>query len=398
MPIQGQAAGADPHQTATDAEPDPDSSRTQATSVRVELGARSYDILVGSGLLLDAGRHIAPLLSRPRVVIVTDGHVAEHHLETLASGLDASGIRHDAVILPPGEQTKDFANLASLVDRLLDLQVERGDLIIALGGGVIGDLTGFAASILRRGADFIQVPTTLLAQVDSSVGGKTGINTRHGKNLVGSFHQPRLVLADIGSLRTLPPREWRAGYAEVVKYGLIDDPAFFAWLEQNGEAVLAGDAAALTHAVVTSCRAKARIVGADERESGQRALLNLGHTFGHALEAELGYSDRLLHGEAVAIGMQIAFDLSVSLGLCPAEDAERLRRHLAATGLAAHAGELGVALTPERLIDHMAQDKKAKAGRITFVLTKGIGRAFLTRDVPPEALTAALKASIDRRR
>ncbi len=398
MPIQGQAAGADPHQTATDAEPDPDSSRTQSTSVRVVLGARSYDILVGSGLLLDAGRHIAPLLSRPRVVIVTDAHVAEHHLETLASGLDASGIRHDAVILPPGEQTKDFANLASLVDRLLDLQVERGDLIIALGGGVIGDLTGFAASILRRGADFIQVPTTLLAQVDSSVGGKTGINTRHGKNLVGSFHQPRLVLADIGSLRTLPPREWRAGYAEVVKYGLIDDPAFFAWLEQNGEAVLAGDAAALTHAVVTSCRAKARIVGADERESGQRALLNLGHTFGHALEAELGYSDRLLHGEAVAIGMQIAFDLSVSLGLCPAEDAERLRRHLAATGLAAHAGELGVALTPERLIDHMAQDKKAKAGRITFVLTKGIGRAFLTRDVPPEALTAALKASIDRRR
>lgn len=401
MPNSGDAAGASPQATGQ-SEPDPDRSSPSpshaAATVRVDLGARSYDIRVGPGLLADAGHHLKPLLRRPRVVIVTDENVAAHHLEKLRSGLERAGITENSIILPPGEQTKDFANLAALLDRLLELEVERGDLVIAFGGGVIGDLTGFAASILRRGVDFVQIPTTLLAQVDSSVGGKTGINTRHGKNLVGSFHQPRLVLADTESLNSLPPREWRAGYAEVVKYGLIDDPEFFAWLEENGTNVLAGDPAALAHAVVTSCRAKARIVRADERESGQRALLNLGHTFGHALEAELGYSDRLLHGEAVAIGMQIAFDLSVSLGLCPAEDAERLRRHLAATGLAAHAGELGVALTPERLIDHMAQDKKARAGRITFVLTKGIGRAFLTRDVPPEALTAALKASIDRRR
>jgi 3-dehydroquinate synthase len=281
--------------------------------LRVELGPRGYDILVGDGLLATAGQWIAPIAQGQRLFVVTDETVAAAHLATLERALDDAGIAYEALVLPPGEQTKGFAHLESLTSRLLTLKVERRSLLAAFGGGVIGDLTGFAASILLRGIDFVQIPTTLLAQVDSSVGGKTGIDTAQGKNLIGSFHQPRLVLADTEVLSTLGRRELLAGYAEIVKYGLINDVAFFDWLETHGTGVIEGDPAARRHAIVTCCAAKAAIVAADERESGARQLLNLGHTFAHALEAELGYDDRLLHGEAVAIGLVMAFDLSVRL-------------------------------------------------------------------------------------
>ncbi|RIK94840.1 MAG: 3-dehydroquinate synthase [Proteobacteria bacterium] len=363
--------------------------------VRVGLGARGYDIVVGPGILKDAGRYVAPLLKQRRTVIVSDETVARLHLDVLIAGLRREGITAEMVTVPPGEGSKSFAGLEALIDRLLSLAVERGDVIMALGGGVIGDLTGFAASILRRGVDFIQAPTTLLAQVDSSVGGKTGINTRHGKNLVGAFHQPRLVLADIDALTTLPARELRAGYAEVVKYGLLGDAAFFNWLEAHGQKVLALEPAAVMRAVVASCRMKADIVAEDEREAGRRALLNLGHTFGHALEAELGFSDRLLHGEAVAAGMVLAFELSVRLGLCPASDAARLRQHLQAAALPVKASDIGAALGVDALRHHMDQDKKVAGGRLTFVLAHGIGRAFLSRDVPEDALRQTLTAFVE---
>ncbi|MFQ5775990.1 MAG: 3-dehydroquinate synthase [Kiloniellaceae bacterium] len=368
---------------------------TRHARQRVALGERSYDIVAGEDLLAEAGRHIAPVLRQRRVLIVTDGNVADLHLATLERALDDAGIAYDAAVLPPGERTKDFEHLETLVERLLDLKVERGSTLIALGGGVVGDLTGFAAAILLRGLDFIQIPTTLLAQVDSSVGGKTGINTRHGKNLVGSFHQPRLVLADTGVLSTLPRRALLGGYAEVVKYGLIDRPEFFAWLEGHGMGVIEGDPEARRHAVVASCAAKAEIVAADEREAGVRVLLNLGHTFGHALEAETGYSGELLHGEAVAIGMVMAFELSAHLGYCAAEDAARVRRHLAAvglpTGLEAAGGRIWNA---PGLIEHMGRDKKVKGGRITFVLARGIGEAFLCDDVDPADVEALLTSAI----
>lgn len=363
--------------------------------VRVGLGARGYDIVVGPGILKDAGRYVAPLLKQRRTVIVSDETVARLHLDVLIAGLRREGITAETVTVPPGEGSKSFAGLEALIDRLLSLAVERGDVIMALGGGVIGDLTGFAASILRRGVDFIQAPTTLLAQVDSSVGGKTGINTRHGKNLVGAFHQPRLVLADIDALTTLPARELRAGYAEVVKYGLLGDAAFFNWLEAHGQKVLALEPAAVMRAVVASCRMKADIVAEDEREAGRRALLNLGHTFGHALEAELGFSDRLLHGEAVAAGMVLAFELSVRLGLCPASDAARVRQHLQAAALPVKASDIGAALGVDALRHHMDQDKKVAGGRLTFVLAHGIGRAFLSRDVPEDALRQTLTAFVE---
>ncbi len=359
--------------------------------LHVPLGERAYDILVGEHLVATAGEHMRSVLGRKRVAIVTDENIAGLHLESLQSALDVAGICHDTIILPPGEQTKDFGHFEELVTRLLDLGLERSDMAVALGGGVIGDLTGFAASVLRRGIDFIQIPTTLLAQVDSSVGGKTGIDTRHGKNLVGAFHQPRLVLADTGILATLPRRELLAGYAEVVKYGLLGDRAFFEWLEANGAAVVAGDAEAQRHAVLESCRAKARIVVADEKEAGERALLNLGHTFGHALEVASGFGADLLHGEAVAIGMTMAFGLSVRLGLCSGQDAERAEQHFRAVGLPVHPGDLGLKdLDASALVDHMSQDKKVQDGKITFVLLRGIGEAFLTRDVEPETVCAYL--------
>ena len=359
--------------------------------LHVPLGERAYDILVGEHLVATAGEQMRSVLGRKRVAIVTDENIAGLHLESLQSALDVAGICHDTIILPPGEQTKDFGHFEELVTRLLDLGLERSDMAVALGGGVIGDLTGFAASVLRRGIDFIQIPTTLLAQVDSSVGGKTGIDTRHGKNLVGAFHQPRLVLADTGILATLPRRELLAGYAEVVKYGLLGDRAFFEWLEANGAAVVAGDAEAQRHAVLESCRAKARIVVADEKEAGERALLNLGHTFGHALEVASGFGADLLHGEAVAIGMTMAFGLSVRLGLCSGQDAERAEQHFRAVGLPVHPGDLGLKdLDASALVDHMSQDKKVQDGKITFVLLRGIGEAFLTRDVEPETVCAYL--------
>ncbi|MDE1174804.1 MAG: 3-dehydroquinate synthase [Parvibaculaceae bacterium] len=365
-----------------------DSTKT----VRVELGDRAYDILVGPGLVGRAGALAAPLLRRKRVAIVTDAHVAAHHLDTLKASLDGAGIRHDSVILPPGEQTKCFSILESLMGDLLQMGLERGDMLIAFGGGVIGDLTGFAASILKRGIDFIQIPTTLLSQVDSSVGGKTGINTPQGKNLVGTFYQPRLVLADTDVLKTLPMREFLAGYAEVVKYGLIADRAFFDWLETSLDALKAGDQAARIEAIETSCRWKAKIVAQDEREGGVRALLNLGHTFGHALEAATGFSsDRLVHGESVAIGMVLAFDLSARLGLCPGQDAMRMRRHLERAGLPTRLDQVAGGLPDAHaLIELMGHDKKAVDGRLTFILARGIGEAFITQDVSHADLMAVL--------
>ncbi len=355
---------------------------TQSTVLTVPLGGRAYDIVIGRGVLESAGPRIARAVPSARAAIVTDETVAGLHLGPLESSLDAAGVRHERIIMPPGEGTKSFVHLERLLDRLLELGVERGDCIVAVGGGVIGDLAGLAASLLRRGAACIQVPTTLLAQVDSSVGGKTGIDTPHGKNLVGTFHQPRLVLCDTGTLATLPRRELLAGYAEVVKYGLLGDREFFEWLEVHGAEALEGAAARLDHAVARSCAAKAAIVCRDERESGERALLNLGHTFGHALEAACGYDGSLLHGEAVAIGMALAFGLSVELGLCDEGEARRARRHMASVGLPLHPAELDLA-TPDagRLVRLMAQDKKVAGGRVAFVLLRGIGKAFLTRDV-----------------
>ena len=300
-------------------------------------------------------------------------------------------MEHVSIVLPAGEPTKDLAHLEDLTDRLLDARVERATTLIALGGGVVGDITGFAAAIVLRGLDFIHIPTTLLAQVDSSVGGKTGINTRHGKNLLGAFHQPRLVLADVGVLETLDRRNFLAGYAETVKYGLLGDAPFFSWLEAEGANLCAGDRAARRHAVLRSCAAKAAIVALDERESGRRQLLNLGHTFGHALEAQVGFTDALLHGEAVAIGMVLAFDLSVRLGLCPPDDAERARRHLAERGLPVSLADLsGRGWTADALFAHMLHDKKARDGRPTLVLVRGIGQAFTTRDVEAQAVRALL--------
>ncbi|RVT89109.1 3-dehydroquinate synthase [Sphingomonas crocodyli] len=352
------------------------------TDVRVALGERSYDVHVEAGALDRAGELLKPFAKRGRFVVVTDENVARDQWPRLSASLDATGIAHAIEILPAGESTKSWANLARVTDRLLEEGVERSDTVIALGGGVIGDLVGFAASMLKRGCNFVQVPTTLLAQVDSSVGGKTAINTKAGKNLIGAFYQPVHVLIDPTTLDTLGRREVGAGYAEVVKYGLIDDPAFFDWCEVNGPALLDGEAQAREHAIATSVAAKARIVGEDEREtSGTRALLNLGHTFGHALEAETGFSDVLLHGEAVAAGMALAFRFSASLGLCPAADADRVTAHLRAAQLPATLREAHVDTTGAALVAHMLHDKKMEGGRLPFLLARGIGQTFLDKQV-----------------
>lgn len=363
--------------------------------VRVALGARAYDIRVGRGLLAQAGALLSPVLSQPRVFIVTDSNVAPLYLEKFTAALTNAGIRADHAVVPAGETSKDFSHLEHILDAMLAAKCERGTMIVALGGGVVGDLAGFAASVLLRGVDFVQVPTTLLAQVDSSVGGKTGINTKAGKNLVGAFHQPRLVIADTDVLTSLPRREMLAGYAEVAKYGLLGDAAFWGWLEDTGAAALRDDAQGhdlLRHAIVTSCEAKAKIVAADEKESGLRALLNLGHTFGHAIEAEIGYGDALLHGEAVAIGMILAFDLSARLGHCPGADVARIRAHFEHVGLPTSPPRTGPRgpVTAPALIAHMSQDKKMKDGAVTFVLARRIGDAFLTRDVSHAQLEATL--------
>jgi 3-dehydroquinate synthase len=368
-------------------------------TIRVDLAGRAYDIVIGSGLIDRAGILCRPLLAAPRAIIVSDDNVAPLYGARLAASLEKAGVRVAAVTVPPGEGSKDFAAFAELINRLLDHRADRKTTLVALGGGVVGDLAGFAAAVLLRGVDFIQVPTTLLAQVDSSVGGKTGINTRHGKNLVGAFYQPRLVLADTDVLDTLPRRELLAGYAEVAKYGLIDQPDFFDWCEANGAALLAGDRARRIQAIEQSCLAKARIVAADERETTDlRALLNLGHTFGHALEAETGFGHDLLHGEAVGTGMAMAFDLSAELGLCPRHDADRVRRHLGAVGLPVRLRSIGGdnrrRWQAERLIEHMRGDKKAEAGKLTFVLVRGIGKAFVSRDVDERTLAALLDHAI----
>lgn len=350
-------------------------------SVNVGLGERSYAVRIAVGALDAAGDHLDPWL-RQRVIVVTDANVASAQLPRLTASLEAAGQTVEAIILPAGEATKSWNELAALCDRLLALGVERGDHLLALGGGVIGDLVGFAASILKRGCGFIQLPTTLLAQVDSSVGGKTAINTGAGKNLIGAFYQPAFVLIDPSVLDTLPPRDLAAGYAEVVKYGLIDNPAFFDWCEAHGAALLAGDSDARLHAIATSVAAKATIVGDDEREtSGRRALLNLGHTFGHALEAEAGFSDRLLHGEGVAAGMALAFRYSVRRGLCSGDDAARVAAHLRHVGLPDGLAAAGITADGATLAAHMAHDKKASGGKVPFLLARGIGQTFLAKDV-----------------
>ncbi|MDP3342602.1 3-dehydroquinate synthase [Frigidibacter sp.] len=349
-------------------------------TVAVDLGARSYEVRIGAGLLARAGAEIAPLLRRPRVAVLTDENVAALHLDALRAGL--GDIHMTALALPAGEGTKGWPEFSRAVEWLLAEKVERRDIVIALGGGVIGDLAGFAAAVLRRGVRFVQIPTSLLAQVDSSVGGKTGINSPHGKNLIGAFHQPSLVLADIGLLATLPPRDFLAGYGEVVKYGLLGDAVFFDWLEANGPALAAGDASLRQYAVHRSVEMKAAIVSRDETEEGERALLNLGHTFCHALESATGYGARLLHGEGVAIGCALAFEVSQRLGLCSQEAPSRVRAHLRAMGMKTDLADIGGDLPDaDALLALMAQDKKVQDGKLRFILARGIGEAFVADGV-----------------
>ena len=358
--------------------------------VPVALGVRAYDIIIGRGLLASLGERIKTLRPGARVAIVTDETVAAHHLAATETALEAASIGSARIVVPAGEGSKSYAIFEKVCEAIIAARVERNDLIVALGGGVIGDLAGFAAASARRGLDFVQVPTTLLSQVDSSVGGKTGINSRQGKNLVGAFHQPVLVVADSALLDTLPKREFRAGYAEVAKYGLLGDAAFFTWLEKNWQDVFAGGPAR-EHAIAVCCRAKAGIVARDERETGERALLNLGHTFGHALEAGCGFSGRLLHGEAVALGMALAFEFSAKKGLISAADAARASAHLAAVGLPTHVNDVPGGVPPvDTLMELIGQDKKVKRGALTFILVRGIGQAFIEKNVDATEVRAFL--------
>jgi 3-dehydroquinate synthase len=355
--------------------------QVEPIQVSVALGARAYEIVIGRGLVASLGERLKTLRSGARVAIVTDETVAKLHSGAVETALKSSGIDSARIVVPAGEGSKNYATFEKVCESIIDARVERNDLIVALGGGVIGDLAGFAASCVRRGLDFVQVPSTLLAQVDSSVGGKTGINSRQGKNLIGAFHQPVLVVADTALLDTLPKRDFRAGYAEVAKYGLLGDAQFFAWLEKNWQDVFAGGPSR-EHAIAVCCRAKADIVARDERETGERALLNLGHTFGHALEAGCGFSDRLLHGEAVSLGMALAFEFSAKKGLLAPQEAARATAHLAAVGLPTHLKDVrGGAPPVDVLMDLIAQDKKVKRGTLTFILVRGIGRAFIENNV-----------------
>ncbi|WP_319547014.1 3-dehydroquinate synthase [Ruegeria conchae] len=365
-------------------------------TVHVDLAERSYDVEIGPGLLAQSGERIAPMLKRPRVAVLTDETVAGMHLDTLRDGLASAGIKMIALALPAGEATKSWPHFERAVEWLLAEKVERNDIVVALGGGVIGDLAGFAAAVMRRGVRFVQIPTSLLAQVDSSVGGKTGINAPQGKNLIGAFHQPSLVLADTDVLGTLQPRDFLAGYGEVVKYGLLGDAKFFEWLEDNGSALASGDMAARVQAVTRSVQMKADIVARDETEQGDRALLNLGHTFCHALEAATGYSDRLLHGEGVAIGCALAFETSSRLGLCSQEDPSRVRAHLRAMGMKTDLADIpGELPDAETLVDLMAQDKKVMDGQLRFIMARAIGQAFVTPDVPRETVVSVLKDALE---
>ena len=370
------------------------SSGTAPMIVRVDLGARGYDVAIGGGLLGKAGEYLARIKPKAKVLIVSDENVAKLYLEPCRHALSASGIESTPIVVPPGERSKSFSNYQHVVDEMLRSKIERGDLAVALGGGVVGDLAGFAAATVLRGIGLVQIPTSLLAQVDSSVGGKAGIDTPRGKNLVGAFHQPLLVIADTDLLDSLPPREFRSGYAEVAKYGLINDEPFFAWLEKNWRGVFAGGADRV-RAVATSCRAKAAIVGRDEREAGERALLNLGHTFGHALEAAAGYSERLLHGEAVAIGIVLAVQFSADKKLVAEAELARVKAHLAAVGLPTNIKEVqGLKLDPDRLLDLMTHDKKVERGKLSFILMRGIGQAFVARDIDPGEVRAFLAAQV----
>jgi len=361
------------------------------TKVSIALGERAYDILIGAGLLEQAGTLLGEKFPGARYGIITDENVAGEQLNRLTTTLDAADLSHALITVPAGERSKSFATFEQVVTGILDARLERGDVILALGGGVIGDLAGFAAAVARRGMAFVQMPTSLLAQVDSSVGGKTGINAPQGKNLIGAFHQPRLVLADLDTLKTLPERQFRAGYAEVVKYGLIDDEDFFFWLEANRAEIFDGGPAR-AEAIARSCAAKARFVIADEKEGGARALLNLGHTFGHALEKVTGYSDRLLHGEGVAIGCVLAHQFSARLGLAPSQDAVRVTQHLQSAGLPTTLADIPGDLAPtDALMDAIAQDKKVTRGALTFILTRGIGQAFIEKTVDPDAVRQFLE-------
>lgn len=368
---------------------------TTYETVHVALPGREYDVRIGPGLLAEAGAHIAPLLRRPKLAIVADAHVAELHLETLSTALDGQGVEFSCLCLPQGEATKSWLHLQQVVEWLLEQKIERSDMVVAFGGGVIGDLVGFAAAILRRGVGFVQIPTSLLAQVDSSVGGKTGINSLQGKNLVGAFHQPSLVLADIGLLGTLTPRDFLAGYGEVAKYGLLGDGAFFEWLERNGSELAKGNMDARIKAVRRSVEMKAEIVLRDEKEAGDRALLNLGHTFGHALEATTGYSDRLLHGEGVAIGCALAFELSSRLGLCSQECPSRVRAHLKDMGMMCDLSDIpGDLPDAQGLLGLMGQDKKVVDGQLRFILARDIGDSFVSADVPTGAVLDLLEDAL----
>jgi 3-dehydroquinate synthase len=372
--------------------------RADSATVNVALGDRSYDIMIGRGLLASLGARVAALRPGAKVAVVTDENVARHHLAVTEAALAGAGVASSRIIVRPGEGSKSFRTFERVSEAIVAARIERGDLVIALGGGVIGDVAGFAASAVRRGLDYVQVPTTLLAQVDSSVGGKTAINSAHGKNLIGAFHQPTLVIADTALLDTLPPRQFRAGYAEVAKYALLGDAAFFSWLEANWRDVFAGKSAvsaAREHAIAVSCRAKAAIVARDERETGERALLNLGHTFGHALEAACGFSDRLLHGEAVAAGMALAFGFSARLKLIPAAEVERAIAHLAMVGLPTTLKDIpGPLPGVEALMDLIAQDKKMKRGMPTFILVRGIGAAFVETGVDQNDVRAFLSEKL----
>ena len=365
--------------------------------IRVALEGRAYDVHVGAGLLARAGELIKPLIGKHRAFIVTDETIARLHLPALQASLNAAAIAHQTIVIAPGEEQKSFAGFEQVTRALIQAGAERKDYVIALGGGVIGDLAGFAAGVLKRGMDFIQIPTTLLAQVDSSVGGKTAIDTPEGKNLVGLFHQPRLVLADLDVLKTLPRRELLAGYAEVVKYGLIGDAQFYDWCEANAARILACDDDALAYAVRASVAAKARVVAEDERESGARALLNLGHTFAHALETKAGYDGALLHGEAVGTGMGLAFGFSAQMGLCGGQEAQRVRYHLAGVGFQLDLAKLpGAPFDADELVTLMGHDKKNEAGKLTLILAEGIGRSFVQKDAPVEPLRAFLAEEVRR--
>jgi len=365
------------------------------TIVNVALGERSYDIVIGRNQIATLGVRAAALRPGAKAAIVTDDTVADLHLAAVEAAFAAGEVSTNRIIVEAGEATKSFAGFEHVCEALIDVKAERGDVVVALGGGVVGDLAGFAAATVRRGLDYIQVPTTLLSQVDSSVGGKTAINSRHGKNLIGAFYQPILVAADTSVLDTLPPRQFRAGYAEIVKYALLGDAGFFAWLEANVKEVFAGGAAR-EHAIATSCRMKASIVARDERESGDRALLNLGHTFAHALEAAAGFSDRLLHGEAVAIGMALAAEFSVRIGALAHEHAARATRHLAGAGLPVRLADVtGGVPDADRLMELMSQDKKVRRGKLTLVLLRDIGAAYISRDVDPAPLRAFLVEKLD---